>query len=154
MGLEVLGEAAMTISNGIPNLFAVEQNILRGGQPSDVGWTYLKSQGITDVIKLNTDEEGLDPERMGFVIHKFPIPWWRQTIWHPTSKSIHAAVDLVKVNTFIHCEHGLDRSGLIVACFRVWKQQWKKQDAEDEMLAYEFHKALRGLWEFWEDKVP
>ena len=146
----------MTISNGIPNLFAVEQDILRGGQPSAEGWAYLKSQGIICVIKLNTEEEGSDApaEALGMIVHRFPIPWWRQTIWHPNKSDVLAAVELIAPHSYVHCEHGFDRTGLIVACFRVLKQQWKKQDAEDEMIAHEFHKALRGLWEYWEDRVP
>jgi hypothetical protein len=69
----------MTIEHGIPNLFAVEQDILRGGQPNVDGWTYLKSQGVICVIKLNTEEEGSDAvaEALGMVVHRFPIPWLR-----------------------------------------------------------------------------
>jgi protein tyrosine/serine phosphatase len=140
-----------TIFNGIPNLFAVEQDILRGGQPSAEGWTYLKSQGITDVIKLNTEEEGSDApaEAMGMAVHRFPIPWWRQMLWRPKMSDVQAAVSLIAPHTLVHCKLGEDRTGIIVACYRVWKQGWSKEDAENEMLAHGFHISLQGLYGFW-----
>ncbi len=142
----------MTISNGIPNLFAVEQDILRGGQPSSVGWDYLKSQGITDVIKLNTEEEGVDPDGAGFSIHRLPIPWWRQMIFRPSQSLIVAAVSLMRPHTYVHCEHGEDRTGLIVGCFRL-SQGWTKNDAYSEMLAHYFHPALQGLQGRWNSEI-
>lgn len=33
--------------HGIPNLAQVESGVWRGGQPTDEGWTYLKSVGVT-----------------------------------------------------------------------------------------------------------
>lgn len=140
----------MTISNGIPNLFAVEQDILRGGQPSSVGWDYLKSQGIVCVIKLNTEEEGSDApaEAMGMIVHRFPIPWWRQMLWRPKQSDLQAAVALMKPHTYVHCEHGQDRTGLVVGCFRL-SQGLTKDDAYAEMLVHEFHPALQGLQGRW-----
>ena len=145
----------MTITSGIPNLFAVDQDILRGGQPSADGWSYLKSQGITDVVKLNEESEASDAVAisMGMVVHYFPIPWWRQMIWRPKQSDLVSAVALVKPHTFIHCEHGQDRTGLVVGCFRL-KQGWTKTDAYAEMLAHEFHPALQGLQGRWNSEDP
>jgi hypothetical protein len=145
----------MTIDHGIPNLFAVEQNILRGGQPNFDGWTYLRAQGITDVIKLNTEEEGIDAvaEVMGMVVHRFPIPWWRQMIFRPSHSLMVSIVSLMRPNTFIHCEHGQDRTGLGVGCF--WLSLgWTKTDAYADMLAHEFHPVLQALQGRWNSENP
>jgi hypothetical protein len=143
----------VTITAGIPNLFAVEQDILRGGQPNADGWVYLKAQGITDVIKLNTDEEGEDPVLGGFKIHCFPIPWWRQMLWRPRQSDLVAIVELMKPHTFIHCARGEDRTGLAVGCFRL-SQGWTKADAYLEMLAHGFHPMLQGLQGRWNSEYP
>lgn len=145
----------MTIDHGIPNLFAVEQNILRGGQPSSAGWDYLKAQGIVTVIKLNTEEEGSDnyAASIGLAVHKFPIPWWRQVIWRPAQADLVAAVKLMRPNSYTHCEHGCDRTGLIVGCFRL-SQGWTKEDAYAEMLAHYFHPVLQGLQGRWNSEDP
>jgi hypothetical protein len=144
-----------TIFNGIPNLFAVEQDILRGGQPTVDGWTYLKGQGITDVIKLNTEEEGSDSpaEAMGMTVHDFPIPWWRQLVLRPKQSDLLAIVALIKPHTFVHCLRGEDRTGLAVACFRL-RQGWTKEDAYLEMVAHGFHSSLQGLQGRWNTENP
>ncbi len=36
---------------------------------------------------------------------------------------------------FVHCEHGKDRTGLVVALYRVFYQNWSAQKAHDEMVA-------------------
>src|ERR1035437_10182903 len=161
----------MTITNGIPNLFAVEQDILRGGTPTADGWTYLKSQGITDVVKLNTEAESTDAGAvaMGMIIHRFPIPWWRQVFLWPKQADLKAAVAFIKPHTFIHCgsdartsspdaqedntQGGEDRTGLVVGCFRL-SQGWSKVDAYVEMLAHTFHPALQGLQGRWNSESP
>lgn len=152
----------MTLDHGIPNLFAVEQDILRGGTPTADGWTYLKGQGITDVVKLNTEAESTDSvaEALGMVIHRFPIPWWRQVFLRPSQADMIAAVACIKPHTFIHCgsdartaspdaqedntQGGEDRTGLVVGCFRL-SQGWTKADAYAEMISHTFHPALQGL---------
>ena len=145
----------MTIVSGIPNLAVVAPDILRGGQPTVDGWTYLKSQGITDVIKLNTEEEGSDStaEALGMTVHKFAIPWWRQMVWRPAQSDLVAAVALMKPHSYVHCEHGQDRTGLVVGCFRL-SQGWTKEDAFNEMLAQNFHCALQGLLGRWTSENP
>jgi tyrosine-protein phosphatase SIW14 len=35
---------------------------------------------------------------------------------------------------YVHCEHGKDRTGLVVALYRVYFQNWLKAKAHDEML--------------------
>jgi tyrosine-protein phosphatase SIW14 len=143
------------IIHGIPNLFAVEQNILRGGQPNDDGWAYLKTQGVCCVIKLNTEEEGSDAtaEKLGMQVFKYPIPWWRQMLWRPKQRDLLAAVALIASGTFIHCEHGEDRTGLVVGCFRL-SQGLTKPDAYAEMLAFSFHPSLQGLQGRWNSEDP
>ena len=140
-----------SVQHGVINLFAVEQNILRGGQPTAEGWSWLKSEGITDVIKLDTEGESSDAiaGSMGMTVHRFPIPWWQQVLLRPPQSLLVAAVACIKGNMFIHCEHGQDRTGLIVGCFRL-SQGWTKSDAYAEMLEHGFHEnllgGLKGRW--------
>jgi protein tyrosine/serine phosphatase len=136
--------------NCIPNLFAVEQDILRGGQPNADGWTYLKEQGITDVVKLNPEAEGSDAvaELLGMIVHRLPIPWCRQVVWRPRQSTLLRTVKLIKPHTFVHCTRGEDRTGLVVGCFRL-SQGWLKEEAYLEMIAHGFHPSLQGLQGRW-----
>ncbi len=54
---------------------------------------------------------------------------------------IHAALELMKAATpehpvYIHCEHGVDRTGLLAALYRVKVQGWTPEDAKKEWDAY------------------
>jgi protein tyrosine/serine phosphatase len=146
-----------SIANGIPNLFCVDQaqNIWRGGQPSDAGWRWLCGQGIEAVVKLNTENEGsdFDAKALGMTIARIPMPWWRQVIYRPAQDDLVEAVKVIVQNSFIHCEHGQDRTGIVVACYRL-SQGWSKDDAWLEMIAHGFHESLGGLWRAWQAQRP
>lgn len=161
----------MISGKGIPNLFAVEQDILRGGAPTDCGFQWLLSEGITDIIKLNTDAESTDAKaiQLGMRVHRFPIPWYRQVLLWPSQADLVAAVALMKPHTFVHCgsdartasadaaedntQGGEDRTGLLVGCFRL-SQGWTKTDAYAEMLVHGFHRALQALQGRWNSQKP
>lgn len=152
--LYLVGCTSTTVTNGIPNLRTVDayRNIWRGGQPTELGWKYLKSIGVTNVVKLNLDSEGSDAfaESIGMKVHKEPFTLTQQLGFDKiTTEEVAHARYAIKSGTYIHCEHGQDRTGLIVACYRM-DIGWSKLDAQDEMLADGFHKELRGLWEVWE----
>ena len=60
---------------------------------------------------------------------------------------------MVAPGTFVHCAHGQDRTGLVVAVYRV-RHGWTKAQAQAEMLRLGFHPTLLGLWQSWVDVVP
>lgn len=128
----------------------------RGPQPTPEQWRTLAEAGVTLVIKLNTDEEGSDAlaESMGMKVLCLPITILEQIVPNRfVGVSIQAAVAAMIAHgtgVLTHCSHGQDRTGLAVACYRL-RINWRKPDAEQEMLDNGFHKMLLGLWEFWED---
>jgi len=145
------GCVSAPVTRGIPNLAFIDYTIVRGGQPTLEGWVWLRGIGITNVVKLNTEQEAsdADAELLGMTIQKFPIDWHHQFFCEPDATLIWHACDAITPHTYIHCEHGQDRTGLVVACWRM-DNGATKAAAEREMLMYGFHKSLFGLWEFWE----
>lgn len=143
------------VDHGVPNLRQVSPGEYRGGQPTVNGWVYLQSLGVSNVVKLNLESESSDaPARMlGMVVNYFPIDTLHQTVLKPSPVLVSNAVVLIKPGTYVHCEHGQDRTGLIVGCKRVWVEAWPKWVAREEMLNDGFHKSLHGLNDFWEDDV-
>lgn len=137
---------------GIENFAEVEPNIYRGGQPTDEGWNALKAAGVAIIIKLNTAAEAQDvaAAALGMGVVYQPIDTAEQILFKPKRESVLTATSLIFPNTFIHCEHGQDRTGLIVGCYRVQFEGWKKEAAWKEMLDHGFHPELLGLTLFWE----
>jgi protein tyrosine/serine phosphatase len=150
------GCATQQISHGIPNLAQVEPGVWRGGQPNSEGWQYLKSLGIKQDVKLNTSQEGSDALALsnGMQIIYLPISFAQMTIGQPDVNTLNAAIASIKPGTYVHCEHGQDRTGLIMGVYRVRVEHWTKQQAYQEMLRHGFHPLLRGLCWSWEEDVP
>lgn len=151
IGLMILsGCSTSPITHGIPNLALVEPWVWRGGQPNAEGFAYLKSLGVHNVIKLNEESEGQD-DYASFDTYDVPVSLPQQLGLEPMPNNFGLGYKSNVGGTFIHCQHGQDRTGLFVAMWRVRFDAWPKADAEKEMLAHGFHKSLIGLWKYWED---
>ena len=160
----------------IPNFAVVngETKVYRGGEPvTGEAWAYLKSLGVRTVVKLNEESESKDTGAavIGLRVVRLPISTVEQTIGSPNVATIRRAVDEMSHGAvFVHCgsnsrsnphsfaakthsQGGQDRTGLVVATYRVWVQRWTKQDAHAEMMSFGFHPMLPGLANFWRDEV-
>jgi len=159
--LVVLAGGCSTISytRGIPNLHQVEADLWRGGQPNDEGWAYLKSLGVKTVVKLNFEKEGSDEEAkvLGMNVYsvEFPPSDLENLEQGPTQGQLDAAVALLidpKLRPlYVHCQHGQDRTGLVVGAYRVAHDYWTRSKAYREMKNLGFHWELLGLLDAWED---
>jgi hypothetical protein len=152
------GCASAPAPHGVPNFAVVDYNIYRGGQPTAQGWEYLKTLGVTNVVKLNDESEGSDAYAclVGMTINRFPISLSDQLFYLKHREMVWGAVDAITPHTFIHCQHGQDRTGLVVACYRIDTVGYDRHTidaAQQEMLAHGFHKSLFGLWNFWEGLI-
>lgn len=133
----------------VPNLRLVDSRaIYRSAQPETAAdWRYVKSLGVSNVIKLNS---GRDCVPSGMTVHYFPINACEQLFSSSAvTRTINAALPHVTPGTLIHCTHGNDRTGLLVAIYRVRHDHWTKANAEKEMLSLGFHKSLFALWASW-----
>jgi len=140
----LVGCATQQSTNGIPNFSQVSPGIYRGGQPTAQGWEYLHTLGVTNVLKLNTNLEGTDPK--DFRIFYYPITFAQQMGF----EELPSLPIFFGPPMFVHCSHGQDRTGLMIALHRMLVENWSKSDAEKEMLEHGFHKELRGLWGYWQ----
>lgn len=49
-------------------------------------------------------------------------------------------------NVLVHCLHGEDRTGMVMAAYRMIMQNWSFEKAKTEMLGYGFHTFPYGWW--------
>jgi hypothetical protein len=66
----------------------------------------------------------------------------------PKPAELDAALDIIKRSTFtyVHCLHGVDRTGFVIAAYRVKVQGWTWEEAYGEMLHLGFHLFPYALW--------
>jgi len=154
--LTLCGCASVAPPHGIPNFSQVKPGVWRGGQPTAAGWEYLKLLGVKWDVKLNTENEASDDgaKAHGIQVIYLPITLVQQTVGKPDATTLNVAVStLERAGTFVHCQHGQDRTGLVVGAYRVKVGHWTKIAAYQEMQAHGFHPMLRGLYWSWQEDV-
>jgi hypothetical protein len=115
------------------NLYQITPTLYRSRQPDAVAQPLLKKLGVVTVVDFikESDSKWLsDPS-----VTQVQIPL--QTV-HIDDADIIQSLRAIqtaqeKGPVLIHCKHGLDRTGLVSAMYRIVVQGWSKQAALDEM---------------------
>ena len=132
---------------GIPRAGKVSDVLYRGAQPSPEGLAELKKLGITTVVDLRGNRGPVASERrvvesLGMRFIDIPVPGSSP----PTNVQVAEFLKLFKADPeqkiFVHCYLGEDRSGVMVAAYRIAQQNWTVDQAFTEMLSFGFHNHL------------
>ena len=125
---------------GLDNVGRVAPGILRGAQPGKDGYTTMKRLGIRTVIDLRTTEsEKQRVEALGMKAIAVPIKMSRDGLKEKVDRVVTLMADPANQPVYVHCRHGQDRTGIIVAAYRMKQQCWSLADAEAEMEAFGFN---------------
>ena len=145
-------------ANPIGTFFKVAPGIYRGQRPEAAGIKYLASIGVKTVLDLENDMDEVAAEyavAKSAGIHFISKPM--SGFWAPRTATVDAALSVLEnpanYPVFIHCQHGQDRTGLIVGLFRVEAEKEKPAEAYAEMLKIGFHPALFFLNHYFEERT-
>lgn len=135
--------------NKLPNLHQVEgANLLRGGQPSNAGLRELARKGVKTIINLRAADfnKKVIEEYHSDDLRTIHIPFY------PLNPDDQIMIDFLKIMkdcdhkpAFVHCFHGADRTGAVIAIYRIIVQNWDKDRAIAEMKLKGFHWWHRNL---------
>lgn len=148
----------------------VSDHLSRGPRPENMD--ELKALGIQEIINLEVgwfeffhNLEGKEKEQAFSALIGYdhlPISDWM----FPTKKEFDSIMNVLIVaaindeKIYIHCLHGQDRTGIVCAAYRVKVQNWKVDDAINEMYSMGFHKFpyeflgwVRELREYLNEKA-
>ena len=125
-----------SISHGhddLPNYQVVNPSLYRGGQPTREGFLHLKDMGIKTLVNLRStqpDREWLAQQGFAYENRAMVALWPSEedVIWF-----LRIAVDPQRAPVFVYCDYGADRSGLVVAMYRVVVEHWDRERAIQEM---------------------
>ena len=107
-------------SEGIGNFGKVNDSLYRGAQPDAAGIKNLAQLGIKTIINLcMTNElwkaEASEASAIGITYTNVPL----KGLGRPSDAQVAKLLTLIEAlpgPVFIHCQHGCDRTGTIVAC--------------------------------------
>lgn len=124
---------------GLPNLHQVTPTIYRSAQPLGGAQAAIDALGIKSVVSLRwtRDDPGVLPKTKR--IHA-PIESW-DVDHDEIMRALRALVDPENQPVLLHCRHGADRTGTVVAAYRMIVEDWSPEDAIQEMRegGYNYH---------------
>jgi protein tyrosine/serine phosphatase len=124
---------------GVPNTGQVTAYFFRGGQPTAAGFSALASMGINIVVDLRGAREGESEQVVKLGMRYVSIPWHCP---FPKDETFARFLLLLRQNpgkkVFVHCRLGDDRTGMMVAAYRMAEQNWTATEAKNEMEAFGF----------------
>jgi tyrosine-protein phosphatase SIW14 len=134
-------------ANEIHNFHRVSPTLYRGAQPSGRALNRLKALGIRTILNLRAADVEEDREErlvrsLGMKYVNIPM----KRVGRPDNDSISHALAVIESSenqpVFVHCQHGSDRTGSVVAIYRIKHDGWTAKQAIQE--------AEKFGMKFWE----
>jgi protein tyrosine phosphatase (PTP) superfamily phosphohydrolase (DUF442 family) len=132
-----------------PEYHEVRSGLFRGGHPDRSALEYLKSLGVNTIVSLQQPDgsklegdsaedfaaEEKDVASLSLRYVSVPMSSWSSTetydqVWEQLQPLLAKPSGI-----YVHCQHGHDRTGLVIALERVFLEHWAPEKAHDEMIA-------------------
>ena len=134
----------------LSNFFKLNENVYRGAQPTDAGIKLLKEKhGIKTIVYLRGKGDGANHERKlaaaeGIKFVNVPLHNW----FRPKNSQIENAISEITKEenqpVFVHCARGADRTGTVIAVYRMKFDGFTGKEASKEAKKFGI-----GWWQIW-----
>ena len=132
---------------GISNAGNVDNILFRGAQPQLAAFQRLKSLGVSIVVDLHNTgvEQSAEHEAVEALGMRY-VSLPASKIYGPTDEQVAQFLRMVRQNPsakiFVHCNLGADRTGVMVAAYRMAQEQWTPDQAYNEMRLFHHNTFL------------
>jgi tyrosine-protein phosphatase SIW14 len=140
----------------LPNLYQVNAQLYRGGQPDRGSLALLARLGVKTIINLRgaderTRAEEQEASALGLRYYNVPLPSLSRPDAATVERVLALIADAEAQPVFVHCKRGSDRTGTIIACYRIRHDGWTAQAALAEARRFGLSRFERGMKHFIED---
>lgn len=135
----------------LPNFQKVDDHVFRGAQPGADGFRELAHLGIRTVIDLRQIGEHSQANEQklvtGLGMRYVSIPMAGMST--PKDDQVAAVLALLRDTAsgpvFVHCKRGADRTGMVVAVYRISQDGWANKKALSEAKSYGMSPFQRAI---------
>lgn len=127
----------------LDNFYQVSTELYRSDQPDDEAMRQLQAMGIRSALNLR-EYHADDDEADGTTLKLYRVAMNAGEINDAlVARALEAIAEAPKP-ILVHCWHGSDRTGAIVAMYRMVFQNWPRQRAIDEFIngGYGYHQSV------------
>lgn len=131
------------------NFKKVSDELYRSGVPSDDDLAAMKAMGIKTDITLQSlggkeagvvDHEKSVCKKLGIKVVHLPLPWAKEPPKSMIDKYLKVFEEPDNLPALVHCKRGRDRTGAMVAIYRIVRSEWTNEKAFKEMESFGFKK--------------
>ena len=114
------------------NMYCIDKGVYRSEQPGNKDFKALEAFGIKEVLnlrRLHSDDD--EAEGTSLKLHRL-----KANAHSISEKQVIEALKIIKNRQgpiLIHCRHGSDRTGAVLAMYRIVFQGYTKEQAIEEM---------------------
>lgn len=132
----------------LPNMHQVNAQFYRGGQPTEKGVNGLAKMGVKTIINLRGEDkhsliEKHWAEKADIKFISVNLSNWFEPKTSDIEKIIREIDTADNQPIFVHCKRGADRTGTVVAIYRITRDNYTAKQAYDEAKSFGF-----GWWQF------
>ncbi len=141
--------ATPILSDTLNNAYQVDSRVFRSAQPDKAGMRDLRQLGITRVLSLREYHDDED-EAVDSGLKTFRVSMNAAAI---RDEEVVQALKIITASDapiLVHCWHGSDRTGTVVAMYRMVVQGWSREDAIDELIhgGYGYHALYKNILDY------
>jgi len=144
---------------GVLNAGKISEVLLRGAQPSAQGLVELKKLGVTTIVDLRGNRGPVARERalaesLGMRFIDIPVNGGSPPANAQVAEFLKLFQQAEPQKIFVHCYFGSDRTGVMVAAYRMADQNWTADQAVEEMYSFGFHYHWYGAMKSYVLRFP
>lgn len=136
----------------IKNFARLSPTLYRGAVPkSKQDLKLLKHAGVRAIVDFQARPNPLEAKWAKDLNLKYlPVPWTAhlhrallyQYVYNTARHFLEVLADEENLPVYVHCYHGRERTGTMIAVYRIAIENWSYERARDEMLSFGVNKWL------------